>query len=134
MSNVSPSKLLDHWLVPDRTNDRVPVKVRLPYIEYARLQAFKEVYPGRSVNDMLLDVIRWGLDELVESLPKFKVTTPEEIGRFSDMYGISPEEAEGITYGPAVDFDNAFRKIMKAKGEEGADLIPEAEGQQGGVA
>jgi len=118
MSNIKDLTRL--WALPDRSSDRAQITLRIPYSDYARLHALKEIYPGRPVNDMLNDLIRLGLDELVDSLPSWKMSELEAIETCS-----SNEEYRdyvGSDTGPRVAFDYAYRRLMKEKQDDKPDL------------
>lgn len=97
------------WALPDRTGERVQITLRLDFNEYARLHALKEVYPNRSVNDFLNDIIRAGLDEVVSELRSYTVTEDDV------RYGHFDPDQIGDTVGTRVKFDWAYRKILEEK-------------------
>lgn len=105
MNNVK--SLLKNWALPDRSADRTQLTLRLPFTDYARLQALKEVYPSRSLNEFVCDLLETGLDEVVESLPSWEVSEHE--AEF-------PEEVGAIA-GPRVVFDVAYARILKSESE-----------------
>lgn len=120
MSSIK--SLAELWALPDRSADRMQITLRLNGNEYARLHALKEVFPNRSINDMLNDIIRAGLDELVESLP-FTRITKEDVIEEMDM-GIPSEHCSvvGTMYGLRAEFDKAYRRMLEQKSEEKPDL------------
>lgn len=118
MSNIKDLTRL--WALPDRSSDRAQITLRLPYSDYARLHALKEVYPGRPVNDMLNDLIRLGLDELVDSLPSWKMSPEEAYGLCSP--DDNPQDLVGSDTGPRITFEFAFRRLMREKQEDKSDL------------
>ena len=110
------SNLLNSWGLPDRTQERVQVTLRLNFDEYARLHALKAVYPNRAVNDFMNDLIHAGLDEVIEALPSRKISDEEA----AHVAG-SPEEYEdlrGAMTGPRATFDHAYRSILMTKSED----------------
>ena len=114
------NELIKVWSMPDRSAERVQLTVRLPYPDYARLHALKEVYQGRSVNDLVSDLLRVGLDAVVEELPAYVMG--EEQAKAVAVCAEHYEELVGSQYGPRTDFDSALRKILEQKS---ADSVQE---------
>jgi len=114
---MSIKDLTSRWALPDRSGERVQITLRLDFNEYARLHALKEVYPNRSVNDFLNDLISAGLDEVVSALPVYTVTK-DDPGWSGD-----PDEL-GANFGPAVIFSHAYRRILEEKSTD--ETIKEA--------
>jgi hypothetical protein len=62
--------LLDHW-----KKDPPPVRtareyaMRLPLEDAARLHALAELFPGRSVETLVTDLLHAALDEIVAAMP-----------------------------------------------------------------
>lgn len=107
--------LVKSWNLPDRTAERVQVTLRLNYNEYARLHALKEAYPTRSVNEIVGDILRNGLDEIVAALPRYTMS-PEEAHAIAGS-DFEYQELVGSQSGPGVTFDIAYRKILEEKSE-----------------
>jgi len=60
--------------------------------------------------------LKSGLDEIIEALPSRSLSADEaDFEGFHDDYG---RPMEGITMGPRVEFDTAYRNILEAKSEE----------------
>jgi hypothetical protein len=62
--------LLDHWkkvAAPARTAEQYAV--RLPLDDAARLRALAELFPGQSIEDIITDLLRAGLDEIAAAMP-----------------------------------------------------------------
>jgi hypothetical protein len=104
--------LIQNWSLPNRSDERTQLTLRLSFTDYARLQALKEIYPSQSVNDLLCDIIKEGLDEIVEVLPSY-VYTAEDV----HFEGIDPSEI-GSTCGPRVNFNMKLREILESKSVE----------------
>lgn len=118
---MSMKNLIKIWNLPDRSSERAQITLRIPFTDYARLHALKDVYPTRSVNDILTDIIRMGLDEVVEALPSWSATeedaaiSRDEVGPgFPSGAYVDP----GDPLGPAVDFERAYRRILREKSED----------------
>lgn len=111
------SKLLKSWSLPDRTEERTQITLRLSYNEYARLHALKDVYKNRSVNDMINDILKAGLDEIVESLPAYKISR-EEAADIAYHTGEPIENFLNGETGPRHAFESAYRKILEAKSDK----------------
>lgn len=113
---MSIGSLAQAWALPDRSSERVQITLRVGYNDYARLQALKEIFPGRSINDMVSDLVRVGLDELVASLPDHVMTQREFEYQVIDI-GFPPDEVRpvGERYGKRLEFDLAYERFLKAK-------------------
>jgi hypothetical protein len=62
--------LLEHWKKdppPPRTAREYAV--RLPLDDAARLHALTELFPGRSVEELVTDLLHAGLDEIAAAMP-----------------------------------------------------------------
>jgi hypothetical protein len=65
--------LLDRW-----KKATAPLKsakeyaVRLPLDDAAKLQALAELFPGQSIEDIVTDLLRVGLDEITAAMPYVK--------------------------------------------------------------
>jgi hypothetical protein len=114
---MSMKKLVTNWSLPDRTAERAQLTLRLDFDSYARLHALKEIYPKRSVNDMINDILKSGLDEIIEALPSHELSqmAAYEAG-YQDEEGNPPREA--VILGPRIDFNASYRKILETKAEE----------------
>ena len=68
--NVKFKSLLDRW-----KKDPPPVltareyAVRLPLDDASRLQALTELFPGRTVEEIITDLLHAGLDEVAAAMP-----------------------------------------------------------------
>jgi hypothetical protein len=62
--------LLDRWKqqVPPALTER-DYAVRLPLDDASRLHALAELFPGRSMDAIITDLLHAGLDEVAESMP-----------------------------------------------------------------
>ena len=114
---MSMKKLVTNWSLPDRTSERTQLTLRLDFDSYARLHALKEIYPKRSVNDMINDILKNGLDEIIEALPSHKIDA-EEACYLASQAGGKPEDYEDCREGPRINFDAAYRRILETKSYE----------------
>jgi hypothetical protein len=118
---MTMQKLLKTWTLPDRTAERTQITLRLDFDLYAKLHALKEVYKTRSVNDMINDILKAGLDEIVEALPVRKMTidemveASEEENNFHGGDVSKPSEWENTLVGPAREFEWAYKRILETK-------------------
>jgi hypothetical protein len=86
--------LLDRW-----KNTPAPVRtakeyaVRLPLDDAARLQALVELFPGRTIEEIVTDLLGAGLDEIAAAMPYEK--GPKVISR--DDHGDPVYEDVGLT-------------------------------------
>lgn len=120
---MSMKSLIKAWRFPDRSNERAQVTLRIPFSDYARLHALKKIYPLRSANDILADIIKLGLDEIVDALPSWPACE-DDVHEYnaqipSEFFSRCSLEL-GDPVGPAVDFENAYRQILESKSEEDA--------------
>ncbi len=111
-------RLTYSWSLPDRTEERTQISLRLTYDLYSKLHALKVIYPGRSVNDIICDLLTASIDEVVESLPE-RVYTSNDMR--DDLESGFPEEALpsiGQSVGLAVNFRRAYCRLLESKEKE----------------
>lgn len=104
--------LLEAWQMPDRTQDRTQITLRISVQDYARLHALKAVYPTRSVNDFLCDIVKAGLDDIVKALPSY-IVDEDDIAR-----GLHDSDDIGLHTGPKAVYQNQLMAILSEKSEE----------------
>lgn len=112
--------LIKSWSLPDRTAERTQLTLRLSFDDYARLQALKEVYKNRSINDMINDILKGGLDEIVEALPSYSISR-EEAEDVAYHTGEPVENFLGSKTGPKIFFESAYQRILQEKSESEAN-------------
>jgi hypothetical protein len=111
--------LLDRWkkdAAPARTAKEYAV--RLPLDDAARLHALTELFPGRTLEEIITDLLSAGLDEIAAAMPY--QAGPKIISR--DDHGDPVYEDIGLT--PRfVELTRKFKKSLeaKAKGERAAN-------------
>lgn len=116
--------LIKTWSLPDRTQERTQITLRLDFDLYAKLHALKEVYKTRSVNDMINDILKAGLDEIIESLPVRKMTIDEMIEASEEENMMhradvsKPSDWEDTLVGLGREFEWAYRRILESKAPE----------------
>lgn len=113
---MNAKELMQNWALPDRTKDRMQLTLRLNYDLYAKLHALKEIYPSRSVNDMVNDILDKSLDEIIDALPSHTITQDEAF-ELSQLAGGSVNQYLGNTSGLAVNFKMAYAKMLNQKSE-----------------
>jgi hypothetical protein len=114
------NNLIKSWALPDRTQERAQLTVRIDYDLWAKLQALKEVYPKRSVNDMVADILRVGVDDIIEALPTHvrKMTFEEADEQAAYDGGLASDYVgREIHNGPSVVFSYAYSRILSEKTE-----------------
>ncbi|HRB80676.1 MAG TPA: hypothetical protein PK614_00245 [Nitrospira sp.] len=95
------------WNAPD--NSRLTAKqytVRLPIRVAAQLAALNEMYPRKTMTDLIGDLLAAGLDQLAEDLPT-KNVGEKPLGFREDG------EAEWEQIGPGVTFAQLSQKYLK---------------------
>ena len=95
------------WNAPD--NSRLTAKqytVRLPIRVAAQLAALSEMYPRKTMTDLIGDILAAGLEQLGEELPT-KNVGEKPLGFREDG------EAEWEQIGPGVTFAQLSKKYMK---------------------
>lgn len=113
---MTMKSLIRTWSLPERTHELKQLTLRLDFDSYARLHALKEIYKSRSVNDMINDILKTGLDEIVEALPTRKMTREEaEEAAYEEQCSIS--DFEGCLTGPGREFEYAYRRILESKAD-----------------
>ena len=86
--------LLDRWKkTPAPARTAKEYAVRLPLDDAARLQALVELFPGRSIEEIVTDLLGAGLDEIAAAMPYEK--GPKIISR--DDRGDPVYEDVGLT-------------------------------------
>lgn len=113
---MSIKQLVKTWALPDRTQERQQLTLRLNFDTYAKLHALKEIYPTRSVNDMINDILTNGLDEIIEALPSHPIdhAEAEELAHY---HGGVVQDYMGGRTGPSIFFQSAYSKILNQKVE-----------------
>lgn len=113
--------MLKNWANPARSTERAQLTLRIPLFDHQRLMALKEVFPNRSVNDMVVDILEAALNDLVEKLPTFTYTEEDvlEEGKRLSLRTAGAVDASdladwiGEDYGPAVDYQKALSRILE---------------------
>ena len=113
---MSIKNLVTTWSLPDRSQDRQQVTLRIPYDIYAKLHALKDIYQ-RPVNDMITDILRSGLDEIIEALPSYKVDIADA-HEMALIHGGNPSDYANELTGPRVKFNRAYRSLLEQKSED----------------
>ncbi len=86
--------LLDRWKkTPAPAKTAKEYAVRLALDDAARLQALAELFPGRSIEEIVTDLLSAGLDEIAAAMPYEK--GPKVISR--DDHGDPVYEDVGLT-------------------------------------
>jgi len=115
---MTVKNLIKDWTLPDRTNERTQMTLRVDFTSYAKLHALKEVFPSRSVNDLINDILKNGLDEIIDALPSQELTEYEALEQgFVDDFN---QPIKGVIAGFRVSFDNAYRSILNLKSSDEA--------------
>ena len=66
--HTKPADLMKVWSLPKSTEQR-QFTIRVPSDIFYKLQALEEMFPDRSRNEMIGDLLATALDEFEESLP-----------------------------------------------------------------
>jgi hypothetical protein len=102
--------LLDRWkkaAVPPKSAKAYAV--RLPLDDAAKLEALAELFPGYSIEDIVTDLLRVGLDEIASAMPYVK--GPKVISR--DDHGDPVYEDVGLTP-QFIELTRKFKKNLDA--------------------
>jgi hypothetical protein len=106
--------LLDRWkkeAAPVRTAKEYAI--RLPLDDAARLQALVELFPGRSIEGIITDLLHTGLDEIAAAMPYER--GPKVISR--DDQGDPLYEDIGLT--PRfVELTRKFKKCLESEAKK----------------
>lgn len=87
-------KLLNEWALESQTRPRVKsVAVKLTTHDYARIRALTEIFPERSEEQILSELLSATLDEVEEALPYI----PGKIIVAEDEFGDPVYEDLGLT-------------------------------------
>lgn len=105
--------VLKNWSFPAPSPERAQLTLRIPLSDHQRLLALKEIYPNRSVNDMVVDVLSAALNEIVSKLPS-RTYTDDQLEAY-EAAGIEPD------YGLASRFEWVLSRIQnEASSKENA--------------
>jgi len=120
--------LLDRW-----RKDPAPkltareYAVQLPLDDASRLHALCELFPGRTIEEVITDLLHAGLDEIAAAMPY--EPGPKVISR--DDQGDPVYEDIGLT--PRfIELTRKCRKRLEAKGDLAAAGVSTAKGRSGG--
>ena len=102
--------VLKNWSFPAPSPERAQLTLRIPLSDHQRLLALKEIYPNRSVNDMVVDILSAALNEIVSKLPS-KVYSEEDIERMQRTDDYAGEEP-WTDYGLAARFQRILARIQ----------------------
>lgn len=105
---IQTKELVSVWAMSESSQERKQLTLRLDLDNYANLHALKELF-NKPVNEMINDLIKVGLEEVISNLP-VDYWRAEEIDEDMASCGIRPGEA----YGPKCDFQ---RNLIKVKHE-----------------
>lgn len=113
---MNDSKMfLDKWSAPIVPDEKVQVSARLDYDIHAKLHALKAVFPTRSVNSFINDILRESLSDIESGLGRRDEGGRELMQSELDNcdYG-DRDQVSGITTSPnnAHLFHVAYRDIM----------------------
>lgn len=87
-------QLLNDWALESQTRPRVKnVAVKLTTHDYARIRALTEIYPDRSEDQILSELLSAILDEVEEALPYI----PGKVVVAEDEFGDPVYEDLGLT-------------------------------------
>lgn len=113
--------LLKNWSFPARSPERAQLTLRIPLYDHQRLMALKAIYPNRSINDMVVDILEAALNDIVSKLPTYKID--------QEMVLTNPEHLDGgdvgTPYGPKVNYQNVLNRIQESA--KGGKTSPEEE-------
>ena len=122
--------LLDHWrkdTVPARTAKEYAV--RLTTDDAARLHALAELFPGRSIEEIVTDLLHAALDEIAAAMPY--EPGPKVISR--DDHGDPVYEDIGLT--PRfVELTRRFKKTLETQPARGSQAEQRTKGGPGAKA
>lgn len=114
---MSLKNLAQRWKLPDRSEEKKAFSLRLNYDQYAKVLALKEIYPTRSINDLLNDIIEAALDEVIAALPSYPIDI-HDAAQLAYENGGKPEDYIGSRTGPAISFQIAYARILNDKSQE----------------
>ncbi len=84
--------LIYSWSLPSRAGDLRPYSLRIPSDTYAKFQALKQVFPGQSINDLMIDILNEAVRDIVDSLQ-----TDEQLRQEAqEIPGISEDSVQSV--------------------------------------
>lgn len=102
---IQTKELVSVWAMSESSQERKHVTLRLDLDNYTKLHALKELF-NRPVNEMINDLVKVGLEEVIQNLPCYTF-------KESDL---SFEELEmglraGDSYGARVEFQRILQRV-----------------------
>lgn len=102
---IQTKELVSVWAMSESSQERKQVTLRLDLDNFTKLHALKELF-NRPVNEMINDLVKVGLEEVIQNLPCHTFT--ERDLTFEDVQmGLNV----GDSYGPRVTFEHILIKV-----------------------
>jgi hypothetical protein len=90
---IQTKELVSVWAMSESSQERKQLTLRLDLENFTKLHALKELF-NRPVNEMINDLVKVGLEEVIQNLPCYTFTASdltfedEQMGlRVGDSYG-----------------------------------------------
>lgn len=122
---TKPSDLLKVWAMPKDTAGK-QFTLRVPAITFRKIKALESMFPGRTRNQLVSDLLATAFDEFEESLP---VRVVEDTSRVLDYEEDGSPIFESYEVGPRAD----FRELYSGSGadsDDGADSESVADSEE----
>lgn len=105
--------LIYSWSLPSRAGELRAYSLRIPSDTYAKFQALKQVFPGQSINDLMIDILNESVRDIVDSLQ----TYDEQVQEVREIPGIDESAVETVLeqWGPSQrsKFDAAYHHALR---------------------
>lgn len=116
MSNqlkVKPSDLAKVWSLT-KSAEQKQFTLRVPSETFCKIQALEAMFPGRSRNEMVSDLLATAIDEFVDGLPEESREVPGQCIQIGfDEYSQEPITEPVFEYfGPRADFQRLVRQAQ----------------------
>lgn len=122
---TSPGDLFKAWSISRSAGQARQISIRIPATTFYRINAIEELFPERSRNEIIADLLSTAIDQFEESLPsEYAPVSNEPIGRDEDGNPVYEEK----DYGPKGKFLAAYKRIkQEAEIEANTDNVTNIE-------
>lgn len=104
---IQTKELVSVWAMSESSQERKQLTLRLDLDNYAKLHALKELF-NRPVNEMINDLVKVGLEEVISNLPVYHIAEDE----YDPALGMIVFRA-GDEYGARVEFNRHLTKLKQ---------------------
>lgn len=114
---ISASDLVKVWSI-NRGSDFKQITIRVPIETFVKIQAIEGMFPHRSRNELVSDLLSTALEDFESGLPVTVHETDEVIGQFPDGEPIRGS----FETGPRIDYRNLVEHLTNDLHVKSTDL------------